>query len=61
ASRRVNPRGEEYFWLGSHPFDFLPTDNGDYEAVISGYVSLTPVTCDLTAQGSLQALRVLLD
>ncbi|MDR0665341.1 MAG: 5'/3'-nucleotidase SurE [Helicobacteraceae bacterium] len=57
ASRRVNPRGEEYFWLGSLPFDFIPTENGDYEALIDGYVSITPVMCDLTARASIQTLR----
>jgi 5'-nucleotidase len=57
ASRRVNPRGEEYFWLGSLPFDFIPTENGDYEAVTSGYVSITPVMCDLTALDSIETLQ----
>ncbi|MDR1452034.1 MAG: 5'/3'-nucleotidase SurE [Helicobacteraceae bacterium] len=57
AIKRTNPRGEEYFWLGAHPFDFVPTENGDYEAVIDGFVSITPVMCDLTACESIAALN----
>ncbi|MDR2033811.1 MAG: 5'/3'-nucleotidase SurE [Helicobacteraceae bacterium] len=56
ALRGVNPRGEEYFWLGAHPFDFTPTENGDYEAIIEGYASITPIMCDLTAYRSIETL-----
>jgi 5'-nucleotidase len=57
AIRRTNPRGEEYFWLGAHPLDFVPTENGDYEAIRDGFVSITPVMCDLTANDSIAALN----
>ncbi len=56
AHRHTNPRGEEYFWLGLHPLDFNETENGDFEATQAGYISLTPVQCDLTCHRSLEKL-----
>ena len=57
AQRHTNPRGEEYFWLGLHPFEFNPTENGDYEAIEEGYISITPMLCDLTAHGAIEAVK----
>ncbi|GHS88703.1 5'-nucleotidase SurE [Campylobacterota bacterium] len=57
AVRRENPRGEEYFWLGGHPFDFNETQNGDYGAIQENFVSITPLLCDLTAHGSIEILQ----
>lgn len=57
AHRHTNPRGEEYFWLGLHPLDFRETENGDFEAIREGFVSITPVMCDLTCHHSLEDLR----
>ena len=47
--RRIDPRGNSYFWMGGVP---QPTDshdlNIDLVAVEKGYVSITPVHFDLT-------------
>ncbi len=55
-----NPRGEEYYWLGLHPLRWNERDNGeisDFSAVMDGYVSITPITLDFTARGSLRSLE----
>lgn len=55
-----NPRGEEYYWLGLHPLAWSERENGemsDFNAVMQGYVSLTPITLDFTARNRLAGLR----
>ena len=56
-----NPRGEEYYWLGLHPLNFSPRDgaNGmsDYEAIETGYISITPIMLDLSAYKSMDRLK----
>ena len=57
AQRHTNPRGEEYFWLGSQPLSFTHTENGDFEAISNGFVSITPAHCDLTAHHAITDVR----
>ncbi|WP_324172540.1 5'/3'-nucleotidase SurE [Sulfurimonas sp.] len=56
-----NPRGEEYYWLGLHPLDFVPRDGveevSDYEAVQAGKISITPIMLDLSAYKSIKNLK----
>lgn len=56
-----NPRGEEFYWLGLHPLAFKPRENCagmcDYDAIESGFISLTPVHLDLSAYHSMNALE----
>lgn len=57
-----NPRGEEHYWLGLHPLDFdvRPEHQpllSDYEAVMQGRVSITPVMLDLTAYESMSKVK----
>ncbi|MCB0045273.1 MAG: 5'/3'-nucleotidase SurE [Caldilineaceae bacterium] len=54
---RTDPYGVPYYWLGgSRPQDVLD-DGTDVGAVANGYVSVTPITLDMTAYGFLDALR----
>jgi 5'-nucleotidase len=56
-----NPRGEEFYWLGLHPLSFQARENVDgmcdYEAIESGYVSITPIMLDLSAYRSMRLLE----
>ena len=56
-----NPRGEEHYWLGLHPLNFSPRKDkegmSDYEAIESGYVSITPIMLDLSAYESMDRLN----
>ncbi len=54
-----NPRGLEYWWLGLHPLEWVPSQNRecDFEAIKEGYVSLTPLTADLTAYKEIPKLK----
>ncbi|MDP3120464.1 MAG: 5'/3'-nucleotidase SurE [Sulfuricurvum sp.] len=56
-----NPRGMEYYWLGLHPLDFKPRIGReglcDFEAIVEGMVSLTPVKLDMSAYKSIKQLQ----
>lgn len=56
-----NPRGEEHYWLGLHPLAFRPREGveglSDYEAIESGFISVTPVQLDMSAYKSIDKLK----
>ena len=47
--RRADPRGRPYYWIGGQAPTGVRTEGTDVGALASGYVSITPVTLDLTA------------
>jgi 5'-nucleotidase len=62
AKRHVNPRGEEYYWLGTHPLFWRKRDSYldiccDLEAIEDGYISITPIMLDLTSYEDIGVLR----
>jgi 5'-nucleotidase len=48
-AKRVDPRGQPYYWI-EEALDDWHKDSGrsDYEAVMEGYISVTPLQTDLT-------------
>jgi len=54
VSARVDPRGREYYWIDEAEDDWQPHDQSDYQAVIDGYVAVTPLHPDLTAHAQLR-------
>ena len=52
--RRLDPRGKPYFWIGGEAPTGVEEPGTDYGALLSGFVSITPIQLDLTSQ-SLQA------
>lgn len=60
-----NPRGEEYYWLGLHPLNFRAREGAsgisDYEAIINGDISITPIMLDLSSYKSMSALQKWID
>lgn len=57
--RGQDPRGRFYYWLSGEMLTTPPPGEEDTDvwAVLSGYVSITPLHLDLTAHGLLAALR----
>ncbi len=57
---RVDPRGQPYYWI-EEALDEWHTNGGrsDYEAVMAGYVSVTPLQADLTDHAALEAVESL--
>ncbi|WP_331775198.1 5'/3'-nucleotidase SurE [Sulfurospirillum sp. 1612] len=54
-----NPRGEEYYWLGTH--NFIHKENKakdcDLSALSDGYVSITPIHLDMTSHEDINTLN----
>ncbi|MBC7092862.1 5'/3'-nucleotidase SurE [Candidatus Bipolaricaulota bacterium] len=57
--RGVDPRGRDYYWLTGEMLSSPPPgeEETDVWALLSGYVSITPLQLDLTAYGVLDNLR----
>lgn len=54
--RRVDPRGEVYYWMCGSPEASAPGDGLDTDAVRSGSVSVTPIKFDMTDHAALDVL-----
>ncbi len=55
--KRVDARGNPYFWLGYRPKPFEAAVGTDLEAVGAGFVAITPLQLDLTDAAALSALE----
>lgn len=47
-TRREDPSGREYFWIGGGVSSWSGRDDSDFRAVRAGFASLTPLHLDLT-------------
>jgi 5'-nucleotidase len=47
-TRREDPSGREYFWIGGGVSSWSGRDDSDFRAVQAGYASVTPLRLDLT-------------
>lgn len=54
--QRIDPRGYPYFWFGLAPTAPTPGHVTDLEAVADGFISVTPLSLDLTHDAGLNAL-----
>ncbi|CBG40239.1 5'/3'-nucleotidase SurE [Helicobacter mustelae] len=54
-----DPRGNEYYWLGLQPLAWKDRDGilSDFTATKEGYVSITPITLNLTSYEDLNSLQ----
>jgi 5'-nucleotidase len=59
ADSHINPRGQEYFWIGLVNHEWRKTDGQmtDVQAVKSGYVSVTPIHLDMTSHSDIEKLK----
>lgn len=55
--RTQDPAGREIFWLGPPGGEQDASSGTDFHAIAQGYVSITPLTVDLTAYRQLAALQ----
>ncbi len=55
--RTQDPAGREIFWLGPPGTEQDASEGTDFHAVANGYVSITPLTVDLTAYRQLSVLQ----
>lgn len=55
--RRKDPRGKPYYWIGGPAPTGIPEKDTDYGGMKSGYVSVTPLKLDLTAESAIQKIK----
>ena len=54
---KVDPRGRNYYWIGTADLSFQDIPGSDYHAVSRGHVSITPLHIDLTNHASIELLK----
>ncbi|WP_243371760.1 5'/3'-nucleotidase SurE [Geotalea sp. SG265] len=54
---KVDPRGRNYYWIGTVDLNFKDIEGSDYHAVSRGHVSVTPLHLDLTNYNSIALLK----
>jgi 5'-nucleotidase len=54
---RLDPRGIPYYWIGGPPPSGVSAPGTDFQAVVNGRISITPIQLDLTANRLLVPLR----
>jgi len=57
--KHIDPRGEEYYWIGLHPLAFKEEKGTDFDAIKNGYVSITPIKLNMTAFEVIDELKSL--
>lgn len=56
--RRVSPYGGEYYWASGHGLDFRGTErDSDVDLLLTGHITVTPLTYDLTQRDGLATWR----
>jgi 5'-nucleotidase len=59
VNERTDPRGQAYFWIEEGENHWESHDRSDYQAVVEGYISVTPLHPDMTAHSVLPAVEEL--
>jgi 5'-nucleotidase len=54
---KVDPRGRDYYWIGTSDVIFHDIEGTDYYAVSRGHISITPLHLDLTNYQSICTLQ----
>ena len=59
ADSHINPRGQEYFWIGlvNHEWRETKGQMSDIEAVKNNYISITPIHLDMTSHQDIEELE----
>ncbi len=54
---RIDPRGQRYIWIGGEAPSGVAEPGTDFWALANHYISITPLTLDLTDKGKLSTLE----
>lgn len=54
---KTDPRGRKYYWIGGEEPGYQQIRESDIEAVMDGWISVTPLRLDLTDEEALISLR----
>jgi 5'-nucleotidase len=54
---KVDPRGRNYYWIGTVELNFLDIPGSDYAAIARRHISVTPLHLDLTNYASFASIE----
>ena len=54
---KVDPWGKKYYWIGNGGWTFQKIEESDIEAIENSYISVTPISIDLTNYSFLNVLK----
>jgi 5'-nucleotidase len=54
--KRVDPRGRSYYWLAGEALEADEAENSDAWAVMKGFVSITPISFNMTDRKTMEKL-----
>ena len=54
---KTDPRGVKYYWIGANGHGQIDYEDSDIQAIHHGYISITPLTIDLTHYPLLEELK----
>ena len=57
--RHLNPRGEEFYWIGLHPLIWERSEykDCDFEAIKANFISISPIMLDMTSYDDIKNLN----
>jgi len=55
--KREDPRGKPYYWIGGEPPSGVAEPGTDIGALAAGYVSITPLSLDLTSYSMVDTIK----
>ncbi len=55
--KKVDPRGRDYYWIGGEDPEWESIEGTDFHAVHAGWISVTPLRLDFTADSALAELE----
>ena len=58
-----NPRGEEYYWIGTHTLEWQASRNNscDLSAIEDGFISISPIKLDMSSYEDIEKLKEWVD
>lgn len=59
VDRRLDPRQRPYFWIEEAQDEWEPHDRSDRQAILDGFISVTPLQPDLTDHGAVGLVEAL--
>ncbi len=54
---KTDPRGEKYYWIGGEEPGFREVEGSDIQAVLEGWISITPLKLDMTHYEAMDWLK----
>src|SRR4029077_11064045 len=60
VDRRLDPRQRPYFWIEEAEDDWEAHDRSDHQAILSGFISVTPLQPDLTDHRAMGVVETLM-